>query len=177
MTLPESLTEDEDKNIGAEENGNDSRQSHSLLNKPSSYEIYVRADLLSAKFEDTPSAVQLTSLGDPFTTKMQLPSEMCSSIENLYLKFRAANENIVREADYLAAEILEEAVQKAAQVGQLPFVTLATHTSIFSDIEVNLPGEAKKAYFEINSKKSGFKGIVVVQPHHMKHCRQLTVAM
>lgn len=159
-----SLAEDESKDNRTE--SSDTRQSHGLSNKESSYEnIYDGADLIAAKCEDTPSTAQLTSsLGDPFTTKTQLPPEMCSSFENIYFKAQAVDENIVREADYLAAEILEEAVQEAAREGQMWLVTPGAHTSVSSDMEVFLPGEAlgHKGHFEINSKKSGSEGIVVV---------------
>ena len=164
LMLPKSLAEDESKDHGVE--SSDAGQSHGLLNKESSYEnIYDGADLRAAKCEDTPSTAQLTSsLGDPFITKTQLPPEMCSSFENLYFKARTVNKNIVREADYLAAEILEEAVQEAAHAGQMRLATPGGHTSVSSDMEVFLPGEAlgHKGHFEINSKKSGSEGIVVV---------------
>lgn len=166
LTAPESMTEeDESKSNGAEEMGSDAGQSHKKLDRSSSYEnIYDTADLRAAKCEDAPSTSQLSSsLGDPFTTKTQLPPEMCSSFENIYLKAQAADEQVVREADFLAAEILEEAVQEAAR-GQVQSAAHCTHTSVSSDGEVSLPGEAicHKGYFQINSKKSDSEGIVVV---------------
>lgn len=88
---------------------------------------------------------------------------MCSSFENLYQKAQSADEKVVREADFLAAEILEEAVQEAAR-GQMQSAAHCTHTSVSSGSEVPLPGEAMghKGYFQTNSKKSDSEGIVVV---------------
>lgn len=166
LNVPESMTEeDERKNNGAEEMGSDAGQSCRKLSKSSSYEnLYDRADLRAAACEDTPSTAKLSStLGDPFTTKTQLPPEMCSSFENLYQKAQSADEKVVREADYLAAGILEEAIQEAAR-GQMQSAAHYTHTSVSSGSEVPLPGEAMghKGCFQTNSKKSDSEGIVVV---------------
>lgn len=167
LTLPESMAEeDEIKNNGPEEKGSDAGQSQNKLDKSSSYEnIYDKADLAAAKCEDTPSTAQLSySLGDPFTTKTQLPPEMCSSFENLYLKTQVADEKVVRKANFLAAEILEEAVQEAAQDVQMQSAAHCTHAPSSSGSAVSLPGEAmgRKGYFQTNSKKSDSEGIVVV---------------
>ncbi|XP_050687562.1 ankyrin-3-like isoform X42 [Eriocheir sinensis] len=166
LTLPESMAEEEEiKNSGAEEKGSDDGQSQNKLDKSSSYEnIYDKADLAAAKCEDTPSTAQLSySLGDPFTTKTQLPPEMCSSFENLYLKTQVADEKVVRKANFLAAEILEEAVQEAAQDVQTQSAAHCTHAPASSGSEVSLPGEAMghKGYFQTNSKKSDSEGLEV----------------
>lgn len=166
LTAPESVAEkDGNENNGAEEVSSDAGQSQRKLFKSSSYEnIYDRADLRAAECEDTPSTSQLSSsLGDPFTTKTQLPPEMCSSFENLYLKEQPAKEKVVLEADLLAADILEEAVQEAAR-RQMQSVAHCAHTSVSSGGEVSLPGEAMDhmSYFQTNSKKSDSEGIVVV---------------
>lgn len=165
LTVPESMAvEDGNKNTGTKEKGNDFWLSQNKLDKSSSYEnIYDQADLAAAICEDTPSTAQLT-LGDPFTTKTQLPPEMCSSFENLYLKTQVADEKVVHKADFLAAEILEEAVQEAAQDVQMQSAAHCTLTSVSSGSEVSLPGEAmgQKGYFQTNSKKSDSEGIVVV---------------
>lgn len=94
--------------------------SRKLVKSSSSYEnLYDGADLRAAESHDAPGTVQLKgSLGDPFTTRTQLPPHMCSSFENLYMKAVEADPAMAREADLLAGEILEEAVLEVARGAQ-----------------------------------------------------------
>lgn len=169
LTSPESLAEgNESEDNEVEEVDHAVRQNcRKLVKSSSSYEnLYDGADLRAAGSEDAPSTLQLTSsLGDPFTTKTQLPPKMCSSFENLYMKAKEADDNIIHEADLLAVEILEEAVQEAVQEGQVQSTTLGvTASPPPSSTEFSVQGLAfhHKGMLQSSSVEPGAAGILVM---------------
>lgn len=169
LTSPESLAGgNEFEDNEAEDSSRETRSNlRKLVKSSSSYEnLYDGADLQAASSEDTPTTSQLTSsLGDPFSTKTHLPPEMCSSFENLYMKAREADEKLVHEASLLAGEILDEAVQEAAQESvdsntSLSPATLHTSSGTHSQ-QVNDDSEVQ-VYQHEDIIKSGTAGILVM---------------
>ncbi|KAG7157302.1 hypothetical protein Hamer_G005704 [Homarus americanus] len=169
LTSPESLAEsNEFEDNEAEEMDRDARRNHrKLVKSSSSYEnLYDGADLKAAESEDAPPTLQLAnSLGDPFTTKTQLPPDMCSSFENLYMKAQKADDRIVHEADLLSAAILEEAVHEAVQEGQLQSTTLnimASPASSGTESPVQGLSSDYEGILHSSSEEFGTAGILVM---------------
>ena len=82
----EIIPENEGCNITFDQENNAADNPRKLVKSSSSYEnIYDKADLENVHSDDKPSAAKLAeTLGDP-RTKTVLPSELCSSFENIYM--------------------------------------------------------------------------------------------
>lgn len=117
------------------------RQQRKLIKSSSSYEnLYDGADLKSASDDIAPDTVKLAeALGDPFNTKTMLPPKMCSSFENIYMKSDGSEGTkfCQEQADTLAVEILETAINEAAHEStDLPVDTPNVAVSIDEDATI-----------------------------------------